>query len=108
MRWQSIYVLTHSKYKIMRIKLKDSSYGLEHREKEAQLLSIAIHGAADYGLGRGKTLENEHYYIGSVTTSTCLFKKALFFVMDTHSFDTSNIYLVAMLLSTPLVYILHI
>ena len=62
---------------------KDLSYGLEHREKEAQLLLIAIHGVANYGLERGQTSKKEHYYIGRVATSPCLFKKALFFVRDT-------------------------
>ena len=38
LRWQSIFVPTHPKFKFMRIKSKDLSYGLEHREKEAQLL----------------------------------------------------------------------
>ena len=70
---------------IMGIKSNGLRYGLEHREKEAQLLSIALHGVADYGLERGQTLEKEHYYIGRVATSSCLFKKALFFVMDTHT-----------------------
>ena len=85
-------VPTHPKYKIMRIKSKDLSYGLEHRKKEVQLLLLAIHGVADYELERGQTLEKQHYYILGVTISPCLFKKALFFVMDTHSsFDTPNI-----------------
>ena len=105
LRWQSIIVPTHPKYKIMRIKSKGSKLCLEHehRENEAQLLLIALHGAANYGLGRGQTLENVHYYIGRVATSPCLFKKALFFVMNTHSSFDTNLPLVAMLLSTSLV-----
>ena len=55
LRWQSIIVPTHPKYKIKRIKSKGLRYGLEHREKEAQLLLLTIHGEADDGLGRGKT-----------------------------------------------------
>ena len=43
LRWQSI------------IMPKGLRYGLEHREKEAQLLSLSIHGAADYGQGRRQT-----------------------------------------------------
>ena len=42
LRWQSIFVPTHAKYKIKRIKSKGLRYGLEHREKEAQLLSLAM------------------------------------------------------------------
>ena len=40
----------HPKYKIKRIKSKGLRYDLEHREKEAQLLLLTIHGVADYGL----------------------------------------------------------
>ena len=36
----------------MGIKSNGLRYGLEHREKEAQLLSLSIQGAADYGQGR--------------------------------------------------------
>ena len=47
----------HPKYKTKRIKSKGLRYGLVHREKEAQLLSLTIHAAADYGLGSGQTFE---------------------------------------------------
>ena len=71
---------THPKYKIMRIKSKDLRYGLEHREKEAQLLSLTIHGAVDDRLGRGQTWKSSIIIFGGVTTSPRLFKEALFFV----------------------------
>ena len=64
LRWQSIFVPTHPKYKIMGIKSKDLRYGLEHREKEAQLLLLTIHSAADYGLGRRQTWKSSIILFG--------------------------------------------
>ena len=56
---------THPKYKILRIKSKDLSYGLEHREKEAQLLSLSIHGVADYlGLEKNKLGKVALFHLG--------------------------------------------
>ena len=48
----------------MRIKSNDLRYGLEHREKEAQLLSLTIHGAADDWLGRGQTWKSSIIIFG--------------------------------------------
>ena len=61
LRWQSIIVPTHPKYKIKGIKSKGLRYGLQHREKEAQLLSLTIHGTADYGQ---KKTNKVAFYLG--------------------------------------------
>ena len=66
LRWQSIIVPTHPKYKIKGIKSKGLRYGLEHREKEAQLLLLSIHGAADYGQGRRKTWKSSIILFGGL------------------------------------------
>ena len=60
-------VPTHPKCKIMGIKSKGLRYGLEHRGKEAQLLSLSIHGAADYGQGRRQTRKSSIILFGGVT-----------------------------------------
>ena len=66
LRWQSIIVPTHPKYKIKGIKSKDLRYDLEHRKKEAQLLSLTIHGAADYGQGRRQTWKSSIILFGGL------------------------------------------
>ena len=55
---------THPKYKMKRIKSKGLRYGLEHREKGAQLLSLTIHGATDDELGRGQTWKSSIIIFG--------------------------------------------
>ena len=85
MRWQVIIVPTHPKYKMLGIKSKGLRYGLEHREKEAQLLSLSIQGS-NYGqptMGKeeDKLEKVALFYLGGLQTSLCLFKKALFFVL---------------------------
>ena len=50
----------------MGIKSKGLGYGLEHKEKEAQLLSLSIHGAADYGLGKRQTWKSSIILFGGL------------------------------------------
>ena len=66
LRWQSIIVPTHPKYKIMGIKSKGLRYGLERGEKEAQLISLSIHGTLEYGLGRRQTWKSSIILFGGL------------------------------------------
>ena len=50
----------------MGIKSNGLRYGLEHREKEAQLLSLSIQGAADYGQGRRQTRKSSIILFGGL------------------------------------------
>ena len=54
--------------KIMGIKSNGLRYGLEHREKEAQLLSLSIQGAADYGQGRRQIRKSNIILFGGLQT----------------------------------------
>ena len=58
------FVPTHPKHKIRGIKSKGLRYGLEHREKEAQLLSLSNHDAADYGKEEDKLGKVALFYLG--------------------------------------------
>ena len=51
---------------IMGIKSNGLRYGLEHREKEAQLLSLSIQGAADYGQGRRQIRKSSIILLGGL------------------------------------------
>ena len=77
LRWQSIFVPVHPKYKIKRIKSKGLRYGLEHREKEAQLLSLSIHGAADYGQGRRQTWKSSIILFGGLQPHLAYLRRLL-------------------------------
>ena len=72
--------------KIKGIKSKGLRYGLEHREKEAQLLSLSIHGAADYGQGRRQTWKSSFILFGGLQPLLAYLRRLLSFVMiHTHS-----------------------
>ena len=64
LRWQSIIVPTHPKYKIKRIKSKGLSYGLKHREKEAQLCRLQFMVQPTMSLEEDKLGKVALFYLG--------------------------------------------
>ena len=69
----------------MGIKSKGLRYDLEHREKEAQLLSLTIHGAVDDGLERGQTWKSSIIIFGGLQPHLAYLRR-LFSLYWTHTF----------------------
>ena len=71
--------------KIMGIKSNGLRYGLEHREKETQLLSLSIQGAArDYGQRRRQTRKSSIILFGGLQPHFAYLRRLFSLYWDTH------------------------